>query len=558
MPSHQVDVDPEWIDLDKIRNWIDVCATTHGERCRRASFPEPDHSYKPDISRGLDTSQGPDTSQQLLGWRTLRRRSHVMPGGPAWLIDVQDACVVAAKAQRYIALSYVWGNVEGTEARRSNLNMLRRRGALGKRSDQIIVPKTIRHAMELVSLLGERYLWVDRFCICQDDAESKHSQLSLMGNIFEGAYLTIVAANGWDANHGLRGIKGVTEPRNVTSQLIASPEYSSYVDRTRTAWYSRGWTFQEMLLSPRKLLFLYQFVLWECSGTVWHEWTGVIGNPLSPSSPTIAPFVGKRSLEAKPLQQYLDSVRQYNARALTFPEDGLNAFLGITTRFTVCFPDGFLWALPIAMFDKSLLWQPAEDMTRRQSKRSDSIQLPSWSWVGWQGLIQHDYWDSQGRAIHSYPKFRPMCIFAYTDNRTTKTVQVTPSIHYMEPLARQPSPILTVHGPVAKCKLQGGGQNIGIDDRTAEINSQTWGFGSPERNIRLFFKWIRGIDSGGDGPLRGMMFMPYGLFSVTGTVECELLILSSTISPLSEEPLWKHIGRCDPRTVDLKSQGLYD
>ncbi|KAK5632859.1 hypothetical protein RRF57_008573 [Xylaria bambusicola] len=526
-------VDPQWIDLDKIRNWIDVCATTHGERCRRASFPEPDKSQKP------DTSQGTDTSQQLLGWRTLRRRSRVIPGGPVWLIDVQDACVVAAKAQRYIALSYVWGNFEGTEARRNNLNMLRRPGALGKQSDQIIVPKTIRHAMELASLLGERYLWVDRFCICQDDPESKHSQLNLMGNIFEGAYLTIVAANGWDADHGLRGIRGVTEPRNVTSLLITRPEYSEYVDRTRTVWYSRGWTFQEMMLSPRKLLFLYQFVLWECSGTVWYEWKGDIGNSPSSSSPTMAPFVGRRSLEAEPLEQYLDSVRQYNARELTFPEDGLNAFLGITTRFTVCFPDGFLWALPIKMFDKSLLWQPAEDMIRRQSKRSDSTQLPSWSWVGWQGLIKHEYWDKKGRATHSCTKFTPMCIFAYTDNRTTKTVQVVPGSHLVEPLIRQPSPILTVHGPVAECKLHGG--------QTADNDPQ-----------RLCFKWIHRADSGDYAPRWGLMFMSYGLYSVTGTVECELLILSSAISSLSEEPSWRDIYGNDPRTIDFVNQGLYD
>ena len=79
----------------------------------------------------------------------------------------------------------------------------------------IEIPKTIRHAIELVGLLGERYLWVDRLCICQDDEETKASQIDIMGDIYGNALVTIIAASGWDANHGLRGIEGITGPRNL-------------------------------------------------------------------------------------------------------------------------------------------------------------------------------------------------------------------------------------------------------------------------------------------------------------------------------------------------------
>ena len=64
-------------------------------------------------------------------------------------------------------------------------------------------------------MLGQRYLWVDRLCICQDDREVQTKQIDAMGDIYNNAVFTIIAANGWDANHGLRGIEGLTPPRNL-------------------------------------------------------------------------------------------------------------------------------------------------------------------------------------------------------------------------------------------------------------------------------------------------------------------------------------------------------
>jgi hypothetical protein len=59
----------------------------------------------------------------------------------------------------YVALSYVWGSVKVLKAFKSNVEDLKRPGALAK--DDIGIPDTIRDAMHLVKSLGERYLWVD-------------------------------------------------------------------------------------------------------------------------------------------------------------------------------------------------------------------------------------------------------------------------------------------------------------------------------------------------------------------------------------------------------------
>lgn len=55
---------------------------------------------------------------------------------------------------------------------------------------------------------------------------------------------------------------------------------------------------------------------------------------------------------------------------------------------------GFHWGLPISSFDLALTWQPTEDMIRRRPRTSIGVkELPSWSWVGWQGAIDGYSWN---------------------------------------------------------------------------------------------------------------------------------------------------------------------
>lgn len=99
-----------------------------------------------------------------------------------------------------------------------------------------------------------------------------------MAGIYANAYVTLIAGNGWDANHGLRGIQGVTEPRHLSSSW--KPGLIEDLDPYDSIWYSRGWTFQEMVFSPRKIMFQYQLASWECINA-----GGV--NPPCPESPPL-------------------------------------------------------------------------------------------------------------------------------------------------------------------------------------------------------------------------------------------------------------------------------
>ncbi|KAI1815142.1 HET-domain-containing protein [Poronia punctata] len=550
-------LDPAWIDLEDVRQWIYACDYEHGDTCNNTAH----HSR-----RG-----------SLLSYRTKH-------GRPLWLVDVVSECIVPADNVRYIALSYVWGdNVERTEATQENVGILLEPGSLNENNSNVIIPRTIRHAMQLVNVLGERYLWVDLLCIVQDDTESKHSQLSMMDHIFEGAYFTIVAANGWDANHGLRGIKGVTEPRHLSSEPEEEEEYMNHIDRETTPWYIRGWTFQEMFFARRRLYFLYQYVVWQCGSGVWHEATGTTGN--LPAA-TDGGITGNKSVvkerfralssqrlrevsrgsdvnKVPPLRTYLEYIRKYNIRMFTYPEDGQNAFLGVINRMTDYFAYGFLWGLPIEVFDIALLWQPFEDMTRRKSKRGDAPQLPSWSWVGWQGLLHRDCWQEvyQSRTDPKEPSsnpedpkpnhatlITPVCKFQCVVDGATIKIRTDYHADENEPvtsLTGQPNPILSVHAPVM----------------TLKVSKQGWDMGAGFflKDVQGYYHWICTPGVIGERAYCGLIFMQSALHtSLPDESECEFLVLSRATASLEKEPTWHRILYNYPLTEDLRAKGRFD
>lgn len=81
-----------------------------------------------------------------------------------------------------------------------------------------------------------------------------------------------------------------------------------------------------------------------------------------------------------------DNILQDNLnRHLTYEDDILRAFTGITKILSSGFPGGFHFGLPELFFDAALLWRPRSFLERRTS--NTGVALPSWSWCGWKGKI---------------------------------------------------------------------------------------------------------------------------------------------------------------------------
>jgi hypothetical protein len=163
------------IDPSLVKKWVKLCETHHEGTC----------TVKGSLIR---------TSDDNVGVKVLR------------LIDVEEWCIVeAVPGVRYLALSYVWGQVVPSfRLERHNLAELSIKGALIRLRDKL--PKTITDALDLVLLIGERYLWSDSLCLIQDDEKDMLDGISHMDLVYQHAVLTIIAAHGEDANAGLPGV----------------------------------------------------------------------------------------------------------------------------------------------------------------------------------------------------------------------------------------------------------------------------------------------------------------------------------------------------------------
>ncbi|KAN0117711.1 HET domain containing protein [Hyaloscypha variabilis] len=374
-------LDEKWIDLGILKTWIKTCDTHHFEHCESSSRSSIFHS----------------------------------PNMPVWLIDVQNSClVVAQRGNRYVCLSYVWGQdqSEATSMTIDNLAILQQVHSLT--SGRVLLPLTISHAISLTRILGIGYLWVDRLCIPQKgDDKTKSDQLNAMAEIYGNSYFTIVAAQG-DAQAGLRGISGVTPPRRLVEPLKYQDHYKAFTVQAtnlmRSEWYARGWTFQEHISSRRKIIFHNDTVNWECHCDAWYENQGTFMHDAKFACEKMVPNkqTGFQTSSWPDFYRYARLVALYNERSLTYPQDILDAFAGLTTVLRPAFDGGFICGLPQMFFDSALLWQPYRPLQRRRVRKSPGTVLtwpwiPSWSWIGWKGNLHSESW----RSGYDYMKRNP-------------------------------------------------------------------------------------------------------------------------------------------------------
>lgn len=166
------------------------------------------------------------TSQTTTCGKTDRRRRLVR------LIDCQSRKICAAvPGQQYVCLSYVWG-VNSIDSQESH------------RSFPGVLPKTVEDAMFVATELGIPFLWVDRYCINQDDPREKHDMIQNMDQTYEGAEITIIAAVGNDPYSGLPGIRGSWPHTSQYSLRLVEHTFVSCIDiagQVKTSlWNTRG------------------------------------------------------------------------------------------------------------------------------------------------------------------------------------------------------------------------------------------------------------------------------------------------------------------------------
>lgn len=288
----------------------------------------------------------------------------------------------------FVALSYVWGDISASEDNalmQSNKQALEADGGLGQ------LPRTIEDAMTICKRLGRSYLWVDRFCIQQDEEHEKREQINAMADIFSAAEFTIINASGTDMNSPIAGVTGereVFQSQAVLPGLVLTnvcPDDTKAVDDSK--WGKRGWTYQEAVLSKKRLFFTRLEVWFECDDTS--------KGATSAREDYYANFHRTKDLRNKRTPRYNDEQRfdafvrhleGYTGRFFTHQWDILNAFMGI---FKTLYPrETSHYGLPEPDFDRALLWKRVYGIEGNPISAREGF--PSWSWASYHGQIAYD------------------------------------------------------------------------------------------------------------------------------------------------------------------------
>ncbi|RAK95542.1 HET domain-containing protein, partial [Aspergillus ibericus CBS 121593] len=361
---------PNQINYDRLREWIRECQSHHGPKCT-------DHATRPPFAL------------KVIDCQTRK----ILPLKPDW---------------DYYALSYVWGPprpediIDGTQGRQKTLPAR--------------VHPSIEDAITVVKNLGGRYLWIDKYCINQDDAQEKHDQISRMDLIYSGAYATIIAAGSDITQSGLPGVGTVPrlhQPQAVSGKTrLVSTLPSIRQALTRSPWITRGWTFQEVILSRRCLFFTDYQVYFMCSEATHCEST-IISQPLKHTSYNVLDpdrFTHLGAGDAKYYSwmpprpwEFRTHLTHYSSRNLSYESDAINAFRGILARST----HTTYWGIPFLFQDSSypfvqdinlrfacaLAWEPmyTQNPIARESHLHRRPDFPSWSWAGWAGTVSYSY-----------------------------------------------------------------------------------------------------------------------------------------------------------------------
>jgi len=342
-------IDANCVDYARIQSWISVCKEHHGETCNKLE------------------------SKKIQGFQVIDCDTNK-------IVHPLDRC-------EYVALSYVWGGVEDQWVN-GDMEMSNPSPVV---ADAILVTKQ----------LGYKYLWVDRYCIDQGNAEEKHAQVKKMDVIYMQAELTLIAADGESASVGLPGVGTTPRCRQMCVRLgswnltVNTPNMEEVI--ASCPWSKRAWTYQEGLLSRRRLFFTRHQVYFQCRQTCFSE------DPFVPlevicNAQNLKRMKGRGGV-FRGLNNIDHHINQYRIRALSYPSDRLNAILGILRFFesmeepllhlcglpiltgnirAICEDRHSLGGLLTNCLRQSLLWRSHPGYMKRTEG------FPSWSWTGWE------------------------------------------------------------------------------------------------------------------------------------------------------------------------------
>ncbi|KAF7198123.1 hypothetical protein HII31_00479 [Pseudocercospora fuligena] len=328
------------LSMKRARAWIEECLSSHGSCVSVDSFEMPTRVL------AVGTAERPQ-----LQLTEQPQRSH------------------------YAALSYCWG---GDQPAKTTVQSL---PAYCKHIDIDTLPSAVKDAIQVTRALQIPYLWVDAFCIVQDDENDKTRELALMQSIYKGSNVVLAATSTTSSVESFLLPRSKLRPIKMNVQYNTDMQGEMLLIPTEMVLdysiHKRAWTYQEMALAPRVLSFERPGLRFYCLEMDRDEdpdklhWAAFGNGHLNRTSQT--------NLQKPHPEGWIEIVEKYASRRLTDVHDRLLALLALTQAYSeTATVKHFLVGLWREDLPYQLMWRSGRpDM----ATRADSYVAPTWSWA---------------------------------------------------------------------------------------------------------------------------------------------------------------------------------
>jgi Heterokaryon incompatibility protein (HET) len=356
--------------------------------------------------------------------------------------------------RRYCSLSHRWIGVE-MELKTTNVEALMEEIPIESLS------KASRDAIFVTRHLGLKYLWIDSLCIIQDSPEDWTREAATMAEIYENSVCTIAAAGettvsckaAFKAQNPL--IHNHCRLGGSWNDGLYVKQFSSGLEGTNGSslvqhkdLISRGWVYQERILSPKMIFFGDREILWSCRyGKASEE------EPDGKSAKKIfGPLVSAEQLKAsrnavrgfsdfeRLLQgtivdahgvdnflhtrsfEWYQLISAYTICDLSHEGDRLIALAGLAQRIQ----SKTGWQYLAGLWRQSLFHDLRWYRTGEAKERSKSYIAPTWSWASVGGNVSWHMLSASHTELEPHPLIDIISVETETHSLdTTSTGKVT-------------------------------------------------------------------------------------------------------------------------------------
>jgi hypothetical protein len=309
--------------------------------------------------------------------------------------------------ERYCTLSHSWGppTMPFVTTTNDNLQEFKRDGI-----DVSTLPKNFRHAIDVARFIGMKYIWIDSLCIIQkDDGEDFKREGDQMHRVYQNSYCNIAAADSEHSGGGLFRQREASDivPAEYHGKRIFGHQSWSIIPcdlwdtkLLGTKIYTRGWVFQERMLSPRLLHFAKKQIFWDCATlSACEGYPGGLPFVVDSTARTDRHWRGRlqqRSRDQKSLVVganddsietfWQTAVLKYTSCELTKQKDKTVAIWSIAKTVRDITEEEYACGLWGYNLEEQLAWE-VNDAGKGSRKAELQWRFPSWSWVSVKGSI---------------------------------------------------------------------------------------------------------------------------------------------------------------------------